>query len=97
MARIVRKYVDFSQGHCFGPRPCLNGSPNVFVEGIEVVRALIDNYAQVHSCGNSSHSMGVPLQGSNSVYVNGYPIHRNGDLISCGDRGGMGSLTVFSG
>jgi len=95
MARIIRKGIDLSQGHCYSPRVCLTGSDNVFVEGLSVVRALLDDYGQTHSCGHSHHSMGPGVQGSPNVFVNGMPIHRNGDLIQCGDRGGNGSTTVF--
>lgn len=95
MARIIRKNVDLSQGHCYPPRVCLMGSDDVFVEGIGAVRAGIDNYGQVHTCHHNSHSMGLALIGSSNVFVNGAPLHRNGDLVQCGDRGFNGSTTVF--
>ena len=95
MARIIRKGVDLSQGHCYSPRTCLNGSNNVFIEGIGVVRVGLDDYGQTHSCGNSHHLMRIALVGSPNVFANGAPIHRSGDLIQCGDRGSNGSLTVF--
>lgn len=94
--RIIRRGIDFSQGHCFGPRPCLNGSPDVFIEGISVVRAGIDDYSQSHNCSDSSHGMGIALTGSPSIFINGFPMHRAGDLVSCGDHAGNGSLSVFA-
>lgn len=93
--RVIRKLVDLSQGHCYGPRPCLSGSDDVLIEGFGVVRAFKDNYFQNHSCGSHHHDMGVAFQGSPDVFVNGFPVHRNGDLIQCGDRGGNGSISVF--
>lgn len=45
MLNQIRKGVDNCTGHeCFPPRPAIEGSPNVFVNGIAAVR-LADRYA----------------------------------------------------
>jgi len=90
--RIVRKLVDLSQGLNGTPLPSINGSNDVIIEGMGVVR-VSDDYGQTH--GHPSHSMGQAIQGSPNVFANGLAIHRVDDSIFCGDRGGTGSLTVF--
>lgn len=95
MPSVFRANTDLSQGHCYGPRMCLNGSPDVYANGKPVVRKT-DNYGQTHSCGDNSHAMNVAFGGSATVLVNGLGIHRTGDLVSCGDRAGIGSPTVFA-
>jgi uncharacterized Zn-binding protein involved in type VI secretion len=92
---VFRANTDYSQGHCYGPRKCLNGSSDVFVNGKPVVRKT-DNYGQTHTCGDDTHSMGPAVVGSSTVLVNGLGIHRTGDLISCTDRAGLGSPDVFA-
>lgn len=94
MPQIIRKGVDPSKGHCYSPKACLNGSNDVFVNNLSVVR-VGDNYNQEHSCGDSSHSMGIAITGSETVFANGKPIHRKGDSIACGDKGNNGSPNVF--
>lgn len=95
MPSIIRSLIDFSTGHCFEPRPCLTGSPNVFVNGSPVVR-VGDDYLQIHVCGIATHPMGPALIGSPNVFVNNSPVHRSGDLITCGDTGGFGSSDVLA-
>lgn len=96
MPSVFRANRDYSQGHCYGPRKCLNGSPNVFAEGDSVV-IIGSNYGQTHSCGDNSHAMNLAITGSSTVYVNGMGVHRTGDLVSCGDKAGIGCPTVISG
>jgi uncharacterized Zn-binding protein involved in type VI secretion len=93
-APVIRKGVDNSRGHCYEPRPANTGSPNVYVNGIPVVR--VGDHYPTHSCGNSSHD-GDASQGAPNVYVNGKAIHRAGDSISCGDTASGGSPNVFVG
>ena len=78
MPKIIRQGADPSQGHCFPPLPCLNGSQTVFVNGLGVVR-VTDDYGQVHNCGDNTHSMGPAIHGSTDVFVEGLGIHRDGD------------------
>ena len=96
MPSVFRAALDLSVGHCYGPRPCLNGSPNVFANGIAIVR-VGDDYSQVHSCGDNSHGMGIASTGSATVKINGRPAHRTGDSVACGDVAGIGSPDVFAG
>jgi uncharacterized Zn-binding protein involved in type VI secretion len=96
MPSVFRSTVDLSVGHCYGPRSCLNGSPNVFANGASVVR-VGDDYEQTHSCGDNGHSMKKALTGSATVKINGMPAHRTGDSIECGDTAGIGSPDVFAG
>lgn len=96
MPPIFRANKDFSVGHCYSPRTCLAGSPDVIVNNSPAVRKT-DPYGQVHSCNDDSHSMGVAATGSSTVFVNGFGVHRTGDLVSCGDTAGVGSSNVFAG
>lgn len=89
--RVIRKGVDYSLGHCFNPRPAVEGSSDVFCNNIPVVRA--GDYYPVHSCGSKSHD-GRATSSSN-VFVNNKPIHRSGDPITCGDTAFNGSSDVF--
>lgn len=89
--RVIRKGVDYSLGHCFNPRPAVEGSSDVFCNNIPVVRA--GDYYPVHSCGSKSHD-GRATSSSN-VFVNNKPIHRSGDPITCGDTASNGSSDVF--
>jgi uncharacterized Zn-binding protein involved in type VI secretion len=41
--------------------------------------------------------MGVALQGSTTVFINGLGVHRTGDAVACGDKAGQGSPDVFAG
>ena len=95
MPKVIRKDVDYSQGHCYEPRPAVEGSPNVFVNNIPVVR-VTDNYYPSHTCGDSTHPMGPAVEGSPNVFANNLAVHRNGDDIQCGDMGSNGSPNVFA-
>lgn len=89
----VHRLGDISQGHCFEPRAIVTASENVFANGKGVTR--VGDYSPVHTCGDSSHDS-VMAQGSPTVFVNGIPMCRIGDLHSCGDKAGTGSPNVFS-
>lgn len=94
MTGVVRK-GDMSQGHgCFPSRPNIDGSSDVFVDGIPIHRK--GDRWLVHTCGNNTHD-GVMSSGSSSVFANGQPVARIGDSISCGDKAKTGSSSVFSG
>ena len=100
MPRVIRIGVDISQGHGWAPTPCdvPTGDRTVFVNGFPA--------AAVGDLYNVAKHIPPPLQpphvgmfamgGSNSVFVNGRPIHRDGDAISCGDVADNGSNTVFA-
>lgn len=91
MRRAIRKGVDKSRGHCFYPVVPIQGSPNVFVNGIPLVRAG-DAYP-THCCGTACHA-GKATSTSN-VIVNFKPAHRFGDPLTCGDHASHGSPNVF--
>ena len=92
MRRIIRKKVDISTGHCYSPRPCITGSPNVFVNNISATRA--GDFYPNHCCGPSCHTGNA--QSSSNVFVNNRPVHRSGDPVSCGDTASNGSPNVFA-
>ena len=67
--------IDKSTGHCYTPRPCKNGSENVFINNIPATRE--GDYYPTHCCGPLCHD-GLATSDSN-VFVNNKPIHRSGD------------------
>lgn len=77
------------------PRPLIEGSTNVFVNGIPASR-LGDAYEEHLCIGASSPHTAFASQGSPTVYVNGLPVHRLTDAISCGSTSDMGSPNVFA-
>jgi uncharacterized Zn-binding protein involved in type VI secretion len=83
-------------GHSgFPPRPNVQASPDVFVNGIGVQRfgdAYSVHCKPSHGCHPSNLS-----SGSGSVFVNGKPIGRIGDSIGCGSVVSTGSSNVFAG
>ena len=96
MPAVTRK-GDLSAGHAsFPPTPSTGSSGDVFADGIGIVR-VGDDYAPHGSPTPSPpHSRNLSA-GSSSVYVNGKPLGRIGDVISCGDTSAQGSSTVFAG
>ena len=91
----VCRLGDVCTGHDgFAPRPCVQGSPNVFVNGLPAHR-LGDAWSG-HSDGNSTHAA-ILAGGSATVFVNGKPLGRIGDPVSCGSRVATGSGNVFAG
>lgn len=93
----VARLGDTDTGHgCWPPRPSAAGSPNVFVNGRAVVRQ--DDAWQPHTCPSIPETHGGSLSGGSSkVFVNGKPIGRIGDSISCGSVVAEGSGNVFAG
>jgi len=79
---------------CFPPRVNIQGSADVFVNGVAVHRQG-DAWA-VHCCGNSCHD-GTLVGGSGTVFVNGKAVGRIGDSISDGAASAVGSQNVFAG
>jgi len=89
----VTRLGDLCTGHgCWPPRPCDQGSPNVFSDGIKIHRET-DHWA-THCCVSCHDS--VLARGSSKVFVNGLPISRIGDPVACGSAVAEGSLKVFS-
>lgn len=77
------KLGDLCSGHgCYPARPSISASPNVFINGIAVVRQN-DSY-ETHGCDVCLPHGGVLSSGSPNVYVNNVQIGREGDPVSCG-------------
>lgn len=92
----VTRLGDITTGHDgFPPRPSVEASTDVFVDGLGVVR-VGDSYA-VHCNSTPSCHDGRLLQGSPTVFVNGKPMGRVGDPVDCGDTVAEGAETVFCG
>jgi len=89
-SRAATRLGDLCTGHGpHPPRPNIEASENVFVNGLGAHR-LGDNWAP-HDHG------GVLAAGSLSVFVNGKNLARIGDPISCGSVVAQGSSNVFAG
>lgn len=92
---VIRKGPDMTMGHspCFPPVPAIQGSNNVFVNGLPAVRTG-DKY-KLHCCNGSCH---VPTAtGSSKVFVNKRGVTRMGDKTTCGDTSMGGSGNVGAG
>jgi len=67
-----------AHGTPLGPGP---GSPNVLIGGMPAWRAGVD----MHNCplvsGTVPHVGGVVQMGSTTVFINGFPAARQGDVI----------------
>lgn len=89
---------DIGTGHsCYPPRPNVEASPNVFVNGIAWHRQ--GDAWGVHCCPGSPppcHA-GTLSAGSSTVFVNGKQAARVGDPVSCGSAAAIGSSNVFAG
>lgn len=70
------------------PRPCIDGSPDVFING---------KPAAVYGGRYASHidHDGYVSSASPNVFINGKGGAREGDLINCGSRVGKGSPDVM--
>ena len=77
------------------PRPLAEGSPDVFVNGIEAGR-VGDSYA-AHGCDVHPPHTGVIASGSGTVFINGCAAGRVGDAVSCGGSVAVGSPDVIVG
>lgn len=92
---------DLCSGHDgFRPKPFIQGSGNVFVNGKPLVRE--GDTRDVHISGSSSHSSAVPIgHGSSTVKVNGLGAVRIGDHVdqdpNCLSFAAQGSGNVFIG
>ena len=84
---------DKTTGHsCWPPTTLATASSNVIINGIGSVR-ISDNIVP-HCCPAGCHG-GQQSSGSPNVNVNGNPIARVGDNISCGDSNAQGSPNVI--
>lgn len=93
----VTRRTDFCAGHSsFPPRPSSQGSPDVYVNDIEVHRQT-DSWVPHGSPSPSPPHGGNLSSGSSTVYVNGLQMGRIGDPVSCGSAVAQGSSNVFCG
>ncbi len=91
----VSRQGDLCSGHGpFPPRPLVSGSGDVFINGIPAGRRN-DPYG-IHCSPKKCHG-GSASAGSSTVFVNGRPLVRIGDAVSCGSVSAMGSPNVFAG
>ena len=87
---------DICTGHAdWPPRPNIEGSPNVFVNGRKWHRQG-DGWA-VHCNPIPECHSSVLASGSSSVYVNSRQAGRIGDPVACGSTVATGSENVFAG
>lgn len=94
MGNAVTRLGDKCTGHGgYPPRPNIEGSNDVYVNGIPAHREG-DKWGT--HCMSSCHD-GVLQTGSPSVYVNGKPLARIADPVDCGSVSAEGSDNVFSG
>ncbi len=80
---------------CFPSSPAIEGSGDVFINGLPAVRQG-DAYA-AHGCVVCASHERYAAQGSASVNINGRPAVRVGDAIDCGGAALTGSPNVFIG
>ena len=87
---------DNCTGHDACPSvPLVDGSPNVFINGISAGR-VGDKY-RAHGCiAHSSHQDNINV-GSSTVFINGIPAGRIGDAVVLGGEVQDGSPDVFIG
>jgi len=96
MGTGVVRLGDFCSGHgCYPPRPNIQASTDVFVNGLGWHR-LSDGWAG-HGCSICAAHGGSAATGSTTVFVNGRPACRIGDAVSCGSRMINGSDDVVCG
>lgn len=92
MPKAARK-GDIGSAHgCFPASPAIEGSDNVFINGIPALR-VGDAYA-AHGCSKCSPHGRHAAAGSATVNINGRPAVRVGDAIDCGGVAQTGSPNV---
>lgn len=90
---------DLSTGHDgYPPRPAVEASSNVFIDGVGAVR--VGDHYDFHNKPVGVNHNGVVASGSTTVFVNGQGLAREGDPIDDGLEGtdhiGPGSGSVVS-
>jgi len=86
---------DYCTGHGgWPPRPNIEGSDNVFINGRPAHR--VGDAWAIHCDHDDDCHGSVLLDGSLAVYVNGRALGRIGDPVACGSRVATGSPNVFS-
>jgi uncharacterized Zn-binding protein involved in type VI secretion len=83
-----------STGHgCFPPKPNIQCSSNVFVNGKGVVR--VGDAWAIHSCPNNGSHGSTSSKGSPNVFANGKARVRIDDSLSDTDAVAEGSSNVY--
>lgn len=98
MGRPITTVGDKTTGHGpWLPRPSVQGSGNVFINGKPVVR-VGDEWAPHNGVPNGPHKTepGFTSSGSGTVSANGMAIARIGDAVEA-DTIAAGSTNVFAG
>lgn len=96
MTQPVALFGQMCSGHGrYPPRPNAQASPDVFVNNLGVQR-LSDTYIPHCTPGDGCHGA-VVASGSSNIFVNGLPIARMGDALSCPSVIAGGSQDVFAG
>lgn len=93
----VARLGDQCSGHgCWPPRPNVQGSPNVFVNGKAVHRET--DAWDSHCCPliPECHAS-VLSSGSSKTFANGLQIGRVGDPVACGSTVAEGSTNTYDG
>lgn len=91
---VIRLGVDNTCGHCYEPIPFIEGSSDVFVDSIPVVRQ--GDMIPPHCCGYTCH-VGAAIGNSSGVYANNKAVQVQTNSLTCGDTSCNGSSDVFSG
>lgn len=85
---------DSSTGHgCYPPKSNTSASSDVIINGLGAHR--VGDGWLPHGCGVCIPHGSSQASGSNNVLVDGLPLARIGDSISCGDSNASGSSDVI--
>lgn len=87
-----------STGHdCYPPTQAIGPfTTKTFIKGKPIQLATLTKYAD-HECGDHVHTNRTVVSGSSTTFIQGYPVARIGDPISCGDTVGQGTENTFCG
>jgi uncharacterized Zn-binding protein involved in type VI secretion len=89
------RLTDIDSGHDgFPARSAISASDNVFINNLGALR--VSDAWETHCDGDSCHGATL-ADGSPTVFVNGLPLGRVGDSLSCGGTVASGSPDVFVG
>jgi uncharacterized Zn-binding protein involved in type VI secretion len=94
MPAVVRDGDECSGHDSFPPRANVEASGNVFVNGKGAHRV---GDAWPSHCSEEGCHDAKQATGSGTVRVNGRPLARIGDEVSCGSLNAQGSPNVFAG
>lgn len=96
MPKAARKTDIGSEHSCHFPdTPAIEGSPNVWINGLEALR--VQDHFESHGCSTCpapAHPRAL-ADGSPNVYINGQKAGRLHDPIDCGGAVITGSENVF--